>query len=111
MISFSDFSKVNLSVGEILSVQQVEGSDKLLQLKVDIGSDEPRNILSGIKKNYSEDELTGKKCVIVSNLEPREMMGMKSEGMILCSSFELDGEEVVEIVMPPKNSPNGTMLS
>ena len=82
-ITIDDFAKVDLRAGEIVQAEHIEGSNKLLRLKVDIGEEEPRTILSGIAKYLSPEDLIGKKCVIVVNLEPREMMGETSNGMLL----------------------------
>lgn len=110
-INIDQFLKVCLKVGEVVDVFPVEGSSKLLQFSIDIGGGETRTILSGIANYYATDDLKGRKVIIVSNLEKRKMMGIESNGMILCSSYQRDGKEVVEIVEPPKNSPNGTILS
>ncbi|MFA5932565.1 MAG: methionine--tRNA ligase subunit beta [Microgenomates group bacterium] len=83
MITFDDFSKVELKVGTILEAEEIEGSDKLLKLQVDFGEEQPRQILSGIKKWYTPKSLIGKQVTFVTNLEPRMMMGLESNGMIL----------------------------
>ena len=81
-VTFEDFSKLDIRVGEILSAEAVPKSDKLLKVTVDIGL-ENRSILAGIAQHVSPDELPGKKVSVVANLKPRKMMGMLSEGMIL----------------------------
>jgi methionyl-tRNA synthetase len=86
MISFSDFKKIDLRVGKIENVEEVEGLDKLYKLTVDIGSAEKRTLLAGIKKTHQPDELLGKSVVVVVNLEPREIKGIRSEGMLLAAS-------------------------
>ncbi len=88
MITIDDFAKVELKVGVVLSAEEIEGSDKLLKLKVDLGESEPRQILSGIKQWYKPDDLIGKQFIFVANLEPRKMMGLESQGMILCTGDE-----------------------
>lgn len=87
MINYDDFAKVELRVGTILEAEDIEGSDKLLKLQVDFG-DEKRQILSGIKQWYKPEKLIGKQAVFVVNLEPRQMMGLESNGMILCADSE-----------------------
>lgn len=83
MITYEDFKKVEMKVGEIREVEPIEGSDKLLKLKVLFGEEE-RQILSGIKKHFEDyNVLVGKKVPFVINLEPRKMMGLESQGMIL----------------------------
>ncbi|MDO8498214.1 MAG: methionine--tRNA ligase subunit beta [bacterium] len=83
MISFDDFAKVEMKVGTILEVEEIEGSEKLLKLRVNLGEERPRQILSGIKKWYKTEKLVGKQFVFVTNLEPRMMMGLESQGMIM----------------------------
>ena len=84
MISFDDFRKVELRVAKIVSVERVEGSDKLLRLGVSLG-DEQRQIIAGIGKKYAPDTLVGRQIVIVANLEPRTIMGSESRGMLLAA--------------------------
>lgn len=86
-IPIDDFKKVEIKIGKILAVEIIPESEKLLKLSVDFGEEEPRQILSGIK-NYFEDPqvLVGRLCPFVTNLEPRKMMGLESNGMILAVS-------------------------
>jgi methionine--tRNA ligase beta chain len=86
-MTIDEFQKCELKIGGIISAERVEGSDKLLKLQVDLGSD-TRQILSGIGKSYSPEEMVGKKVVLVTNLEPRMIMGMESQGMILAAHGE-----------------------
>lgn len=82
-ISIDDLKKVEIRIGEIKSAEKIEGSDKLLKLRVNFGSEE-RQVLSGIAKYFPEPEtLVGKKCPFITNLPPREMMGLESQAMIL----------------------------
>ena len=90
IINFDDFSKLNIRVGKIISAEEVEGSNKLIKMKVDIGDDE-RQIVAGISKYYSLDELTNKTVIVLINLEPRKIFGIESQGMLLAS---IDGDEV-----------------
>ena len=90
IINFDDFSKLNLRVGKIISAEEVEGSNKLIKMKVDIGDDE-RQIVAGISKYYSLDELTNKTVIVLINLEPRKIFGIESQGMLLAS---INGDEV-----------------
>ncbi len=89
-INYEEFSKVKLKVVEILSAERVEGSDKLLKLEVNLG-DSKRQIIAGIGKAYAPENLVGKKIVIVANLEPRKLMGLESQGMLLAASTETEG--------------------
>jgi methionyl-tRNA synthetase len=82
-INIDDFAKVEITVGEIKSAERIEGSDKLLKLRVNFGSEE-RQVLSGIAKYFpNPEELVGKKCPFVTNLAPRMMMGLESQAMIM----------------------------
>ena len=83
MITIDDFKKVEIKIGEIVSVENIEGSDKLLKLKVNFGTEE-RQVLSGIKAYFPDPQvLVGKRCPFVTNLAPRMMMGLESQAMIL----------------------------
>ena len=83
MITIDDFKKVEIKIGEILSVENIEGSDKLLKLKVNFGTEE-RQVLSAIKAYFPDPQaLVGKRCPFVTNLAPRMMMGLESQAMIL----------------------------
>lgn len=84
-IEYEDFKKVQIQIGEIISAEPVEGSEKLLKLKVNFGTEE-RQILSGIAKFVTPEDLVGKKLPFVTNLKPRMMMGLESNGMILAVS-------------------------
>lgn len=86
-INFEEFKKVDLRVVKILEATRVEGSDKLIKLLVDLG-EEKRQIIAGIGKVYDPDSLTGKEVLIVANLEPRMLMGLESQGMILAAHDE-----------------------
>lgn len=89
MITIEDFKKGEMSVGQILSVEEVEGSEKLLRLSVDFGEERPRKVLSGIKKYFpNKEDLVGVKCAFATNLEPRPLMGEVSEAMILAVSTD-----------------------
>ena len=82
IIQFEDFSKIDLKTGTIIAAEKVEKADKLLKLEVDLGS-EKRTIVSGIALNYEPENIIGKKVVVVTNLSPRKMKGIESNGMIL----------------------------
>ncbi len=84
MIPFNDFKKLDLRIGKILTATSVEGSEKLIKLDVDIG-EEKRQIIAGIGKQYSPEELVGREIVIVANLEPRTLVGLESQGMLLAA--------------------------
>jgi methionyl-tRNA synthetase len=84
MITIEDFAKVELKIGKVLEAKRVEGSNKLIVMKVDTG--EERQIVAGIGKAYSPEELVGKSIVVVTNLQPAKLMGVESQGMLLAAS-------------------------
>jgi methionine--tRNA ligase beta chain len=87
-ISIDDFKKVEIKVGEIISAERIEGSEKLLKLKVNFGAEE-RQVLSGIGPFFADpNELVGKRCLFVTNLAPRMMMGLESQAMIMATGGE-----------------------
>ena len=106
MITFDDFKKIELKVGEILEVEEVSGADKLYKLKVNTG--EERTLVAGIKKYYSKGELIGKKIIVICNLEERKLKGITSEGMLLAASNE-DKENVVLLTVE-KDIENGSLI-
>ncbi len=104
-ISYDDFAKVELKVGKIVAAEAMPKSEKLLKLTVDFAEGTPRIILSGIAKYFPNGEgLVGRKSMFVTNLEPRKMMGMESNGMILAVSTDT-GFSLLE---PNETIPEGT---
>jgi methionyl-tRNA synthetase len=93
-ITYKDFMKTEMRVGKIIGAEKVKKSDKLLKLKVDIGNDDIRQIVSGIAKFYDVDDLIDKCVVVVSNLKPAKLMGIESQGMILAAGDD-DNLEVL----------------
>jgi methionyl-tRNA synthetase len=93
-IGIEDFTKVELRVGQIKSAERIQGADKLLKLMVDIG-DEVRQVLAGIALGYAPEELVGRKVVVVTNLAPRKMRGLESNGMLLAASAGADGKPIL----------------
>ena len=87
IISIDDFAKIVIKVGEVLECERVEGSEKLLKFKIDLGEEQPRQILSGIAKYYEPSSLVGKQVCVLANLKERTMMKKYvSQGMILSAS-------------------------
>ena len=104
---FDDFLKIEMKVAEVLDVQPIKGSNKLLRLRLDAGDKGHRQILSGIAKFYpNPEELIGRKVCIVSNLKPRKMMGYVSQGMILSS--EQNGQ--LHLLAADPNAANGAWI-
>ena len=112
MITIDDFKKVEIRAGKILTAEPVEGSEKLLKLSVDFGEPEKRQVLSGIAKYVKPEDLIGATCAFVTNLEPREMMGMKSEAMIMAfSGNKTETEEgFFSLLKIPENVPCGSIV-
>jgi len=109
MITFDDFKKVELKVGEIKTVEDIPGADKIYKVTVDLGGEE-RTLVAGIRQSYPEREkLIGKKVAVVTNLEPRAMRGVTSQGMILVASTP-DKSSVVILTLD-KDIPNGSTIS
>lgn len=84
LISYEDFSRLQIQIGEVLSCEEVKKSKKLLCSQVRIGS-QTRQIVSGIKQWYAPEDMIGKKVAVLVNLEPKQIAGLMSEGMILCA--------------------------
>jgi methionyl-tRNA synthetase len=93
-IGIEDFAKIELRVGVVKSAEKIQGADKLLKLMVDIG-DEVRQVLAGIALGYTPEELVGRKVVVVTNLAPRKMRGLESNGMLLAASAGADGKPIL----------------
>ncbi|MBI2045398.1 methionine--tRNA ligase subunit beta [Candidatus Pacearchaeota archaeon] len=110
IISFSDWQKLDLRVGKILKVEEIEGADKLWKLEVDLGKTIGKRIIcAGIKEFYSKDELKGRKIVVVENLQPRKMRGIESQGMLLAAVS--DDESSVVLLDPGQDSEVGWRVS
>ena len=107
-ITIDDFAKVDLRVGEVLEASRIEGADKLLKLRVDLGEAEPRQILAGIAQHYEPESLVGRKVVIVANLKPRKMRGLESHGMVVAASLGDEGRPVLATFT--EDVPNGARL-
>jgi len=105
MISFEEFQKIELKVAKIIEAEKIEKSEKLLKLIVDLG-DEKRQLVAGIAKYYKPEDLIGKEIVVVVNLEPKKLMGIESQGMLLAAN--VNGEPV--ILIPEKEVPPGTKV-
>ena len=103
MISIEDFKKLEIKIGTVISVERIEGADKLLKLQIDFGS-EQRQILAGLAQFYAREILIGKQMPVIVNLEPRTMKGLESQGMILAAG---NGVEPV-LLMPEKPVPPGS---
>ncbi len=105
MATIEDFKKLDLRVGEILTAEVHPQADRLLILRVRIGEEE-RTIVAGIRRHYAETELVGKKIVVVANLEPAEIRGIKSEGMILAASVD----QALTLIVPERGIGTGAIV-
>lgn len=105
-ITYDDFAKLQFQIGEIIACEAVPKSKKLLCSQVRVGS-RVRQILSGIKANYTPEEMVGKKVMVVTNLKPAKLAGMLSEGMLLCAE---DSEGNLALMRPEKDMPSGAEI-
>jgi len=104
-ISIDDFKKIELRVAEVISAESIENTDNLLKLKVNIGH-ETRQIVAGIAQNYSPEDIIGKKVVLIANLEPAKIRGVKSQGMLLAAVSKNE----CAVVTLDKDMPAGTRV-
>jgi methionine--tRNA ligase beta chain len=106
MITYNDFQGIDLRVAKILEAERVEKSEKLLKLKLSLGEEE-RQIVAGIGKSYNPEELIGREIIIVANLEPKELMGIESNGMLLAAK----DEETIALLQPDKEIVPGSKIN
>jgi methionyl-tRNA synthetase len=104
MITIEQFQQIELRVATVTAAERIEGADRILKLRIDLGV-EQRQLVAGIAKFYSPDELVGKQIVVVTNLQPAVIRGVESNGMLLAASTE-DGSQLA-VVMPHKPIPDG----
>ncbi|RLG14041.1 MAG: methionine--tRNA ligase subunit beta [Candidatus Nanohalarchaeota archaeon] len=106
-IEFSDFEKLQIKIGKILSAQKIEGTDKLVKMEVDMGDEDKRQIIAGIARSYEPEELIGKQVPVLANLKPRKIRGLQSQGMILV----IDANEKLVLLHPQKEVPPGSEVN
>jgi methionine--tRNA ligase beta chain len=105
MINYDEFAKVEVKVGKILSAEKVPDTDKLLKLMVDLGEEQPRQIVSGIATYFPDPLLlVGRKTLFVANLEPRTIKGLESNGML----FAVSHGDIMTLLEPHPDIPVGT---
>lgn len=107
LINIEDFKKIDLRVATIKTAERVEGSDKLIKLSINLG-EEVRQLVAGIGKQYEPEALLEKQIIVIANLEPRILMGLESQGMLLAAHGE-NGEAI--LLTPDKLSFNGSSIS
>jgi len=105
-ISYEDFAKLDMRVGTIKEAREHPNADKLLILKIDEGKEELRQLVAGIKEAYKPEELVGKQIIFLANLEPKELRGEMSNGMILAA----DEDENPVLLQPEKQVSNNTKI-
>jgi len=111
MISIDDFKKIEIKIGHIINAEEIDGSDKLFKLAVDVGEESPRQIVSGIKNYFSTpQDVIGKKCAFVTNLEPRVIMGLESQGMIMAVSGQVGENNFFSLLETMKDVPAGSVV-
>jgi methionine--tRNA ligase beta chain len=106
MIDFEDFKKLDIRIAKIIEAENIEESEKLLKLKINLGEEE-RQIVAGLGKEYSADDLVNKEIVVLANLEPKKLMGYESQGMLLAAVD--DGKPI--LLKPEKDVSPGTKIS
>lgn len=104
-VTYSDFARLEMRVGLVKSAEILEKSEKLLKLTVDFGTEE-RQVVSGIRKFYSPEDVTGKKFVFVTNLQKRSIMGLESQAMIMAA----ESEEGIVLLQPEKDIAPGSKV-
>lgn len=105
MITYTDFNKLDIRIGKIVSAEKVKNTDKLLKLEVDLGS-EKRNIVAGIAELYEPEHVIDKEIPVLLNLEPKNIRGIVSHGMIL--AVDVEGKPV--LMLPEKEVPPGSKI-
>ena len=110
MVDFETFSKSDIRAVKVLSCEEVPKSKKLLRFTLNDGSGEERTILSGIKEFYTPESLVGKTLLAITNLPPRKMMGIESEGMLLSTVYEYGDGEGLNLIMLSDNVPAGAKM-
>ena len=106
-ITIDDFKKIVLKVGQVLEASAHTNANKLLVLKVDLGGGEVRQVVSGIKQWYTPVQLVGKSVILVANLQPAQLRGVESQGMVLAAS---SGDQVI-LLGPEKDAAPGSKVS
>ncbi len=108
MATYDDFKEIDIKIGKILSAEKIPDTDKLLKLSVDFREEEPRTIVSGIALHHPDEQvLVGKKCAFVTNLLPRVIRGVESNGMILAVITE---DNKFSLLEPQDEIPEGSKV-
>ena len=105
LITYEDFKKIDLRVAKIIEAERIENSEKLIKLQIDLG-EEKRQIVAGIGKFYNPEDLINKQIVVVCNLQPKALMGLESNGMLLAAS----NEDQISLLIPDQEIPPGSTI-
>ncbi|MBU0467581.1 MAG: methionine--tRNA ligase subunit beta [Candidatus Omnitrophica bacterium] len=106
MATIEDFMKIQMVSAQIKEVADHPNADRLYVLKVDVGEEEPRQLVAGIRKSYQKEELVGKRIIVIKNLEPAVIRGEESQGMLLA----VTGENGPVLLTPEKEVPLGSQV-
>ena len=106
-LSMKDFKRLNMRVGTVSKVERVPGSNKLYKLMVDLGADAPTQIITGLVGYYSEEDLRGKRIIVLTNLEPAKIFGQVSNGMLLAAEFQ----DKLALLTVDREIPNGARVT
>ena len=104
-ITYEDFKRLDLRVAKILEAERVDNSERLIKLQIDLG-EEKRQIIAGIGQFYHPEDLINKQIVVVCNLQPKALMGLESNGMLLAAS----NEDQISLLIPDKEIPPGSVV-
>jgi methionyl-tRNA synthetase len=107
IVKFSEWQKLDLRVAKILEVENVEGADRLYKLTIDLGN-RKRTLVAGLKEHYTQEELRNKKVIVFTNLEPRKIKGIESQGMILAAVDEENSQ--VQLLQSDKDIKIGSKV-
>lgn len=109
IITYDDFTKLDLRVGTVTEAERVEGSDKLMKLQVYLGAEfGHRQIVAGVGISYEPEALVDSQIIVIVNLKPRKLMGLESQGMLLAAH---DDEDKPLLLRPDTKAPHGSMVS
>lgn len=106
--SYEDWTKLDLRIAEIINIENINGADRLYKLTLDVGKLGERTVCAGIKKYYSPKELLHKKIIYLSNLSPKKLKGIESQGMLIAAGS--DEEDTCVLISPEKEVEVGTKL-
>ncbi len=109
LIEYDDFAKLDMRAGTVLSTEKVENAEKLYKIMVDVGEENPRQIVSSLVDYYTAEELVGKRIIVLVNLKPRKMRGIESQGMLLC--VESDDESTCVLLKPERDVEPGISVT